>query len=51
MNRAEKSDLLQVVFGTECSVYASAPTASKSDSPVHVEPGRAIITSEGSIQI
>lgn len=39
------------IYGIECSLYASALHRDDSDKTLHVEPGRVIITSEGSTQL
>lgn len=39
------------MYAIECSLYASALRRDNSDQPLHVEPGRVIITSEGSTQL
>ncbi len=39
------------IYGVECSLLASALDAQDSDKTIHVEPGRMIITSEGSTQL
>lgn len=39
------------MYAIECSLYASALRRDNSDKTLHVEPGRVIITSEGSTQL